>query len=238
MEFNFDFSFNVINIVTGILAWGIIGILAYRFYNKQSVKLKGWKVIVAILVGIFSFSINWNLLETMVKIPLLPLGVWILYLVKGRKERWKYYRSFAWLGFFANFIFLVSTLIAIPVHHALYPEDELSTFISNAEKASIIHLHPSAMDRPLNKGNLLKLLKTMKPEKIYSDQWYQEMNTNFEPSKSNERFPYQLTGTSSKWGSGLDTIIYIEEDGKGVLISTPKKQHYFHSQDSILEGGK
>ena len=31
-------------------------------------------------------------------------------------------------------------------------------------------------------------------------------------NKRNERFPYQLIGTSPIWGSGLHTIIYIEDE--------------------------
>ena len=36
MEINFDFTINVVAIVTGILAWGFIIFLAYRVYKKQS----------------------------------------------------------------------------------------------------------------------------------------------------------------------------------------------------------
>ena len=55
-------------------------------------------------------------------------------------------------------------------------------------------------------------------------------------SKRKERFPYLLTGVKPKWGSGIPTLIYLEEDGKGILITTPKKQLYFRSQQALVEG--
>ena len=75
----------------------------------------------------------------------------------------------------------------------------------------------------------------MRQEEVFSDQWYEDTYMT-ESNKRNERFPYQLIGTSSKWGSGLETIIYIEDDGKGILLSTPKEQLYFRSEDSFIEG--
>jgi len=236
MEINFNFTINAVAIVTGILAWCSIIFLAYRVYKKQSVRPKVWKILLVMFVGLFSFSFKWNMFDTIVKFPILPLGVWILYFIlKGREERWQTYRSFAWLGFWANFIFLASTLIAIPVHHVVYPKDEPSTYFSKVGNASILNIHPSATDRSLNKESLLKQLDTMRQEEVFSDQWYEDTYMT-ESNKRNERFPYQLIGTSSKWGSGLETIIYIEDDGKGILLSTPQEQLYFRSEDSFIEG--
>lgn len=237
MEININY--NIIEILTAILGWLVIVFFAYRIYQKQIVKPKVWKIPLIILVGLFSFSINLSMFDMIFKLPILPLGVWILYFVfKGKDERWQTCRSFAWLGFGANFIFFASTLITIPVHHVIYPKDELSVYISNVENASIINIHPSAKDRSLNIASLLKQLDTMRPEAIYSNQWYRETYIDIESNKRNERFPYQVIGTSSKWGSGLQTLIYIEDDGKGILLSTPKKQLYFRSKDSLIEGGE
>jgi hypothetical protein len=238
MVMNFDFTVNVIAILTGILAWGVIGFSAYQIYKKQTVKPKVWKILIVLFVGLFSFSINWIKFETIFKLPILPLGVWIMYFVlKGKEGRWQTYRSFAWLGFLANFIFLLSTLVSIPVHHGIYPKNEPSTYISNVENASIIPIHPSAKEQSLNKDSLMKQLQTLKQETIYSDQWYTETYMNADSTSRNERFPYQLNDTSAKWGSGLTTIIYMEYDGKGILLSTPKKQLYFRSEDSMLIEG-
>ncbi|MGG4498967.1 hypothetical protein [Brevibacillus reuszeri] len=235
MEINTNY--NIIEILTVILGWLVIVYFAYRIYHKQIEKPKVWKIPLIILVGLFSFSINWNMFDRIFKLPILPLGVWILYFVfKVKKERWQTCRSFAWLGFGANFIFFASTLITIPVQHVIYPKDGLSVYISNVENASILNIHPSAKDRSLNKDSFLKQLDTMRQEVINSDQWYRESYINSESNKRNERFPYQIIGTSSKWGSGLHTLIYIEDDGKGILLSTPKKQLYFRSKDSLIEG--
>ena len=232
-------NFNLIEIVTVILGWLIIAFFAYRIYQKQIVKPKVWKIPLLILVGLISFSIDLGMFDIILKLPILPLGVWILYFVfKGKDERWQTCRSFAWLGFGANFIFIASTLITIPIHHVIYPKDELSVYISNIENASIINTHPSAKDRSLNKDSLQNQLDTMRQEVIYSQQWYRETYIDIESNKRNERFPYQVIGTSSKWGSGLQTLIYIEDDGKGILLSTPKKQLYFRSRDSLIEGGE
>lgn len=237
MEINF--TFDAIATLSGILGWLVVGFFAYRNYKKLIVKPKIWKILIVICVGLFSFSINWNMLDTMIKLPILPLGVWILYFfLKGKDGRWQTYRSFAWLGFGANFIFLASTLISIPIHHVIYPKDEPSVYISNVENAFITNIHPSAKDRSLNKESLQRQLDTLRQDTIYSVQWYEETYMNPESNKRNERFPYQLIGTTSKWGSGIPTIIYIEDDGKGILLSTPKKQLYFRSEDSLLEGGE
>ncbi|MEH7245400.1 hypothetical protein V7114_01285 [Neobacillus niacini] len=239
MIINFDFTFNAIAILMGILAWSVLGYLAYRIYQKQMRKPKIWKILIVLYIGLFSFSFEWSMFETMIKIPILPLGVWLLYIVvKGKGERWQTYRSFAWLGFLANFIFLLSTLVAVPIHQAIYHENELSTYISTVDNASINPIHSSAENLTLNNEKLLEQLHEMKQETIYSDQWYEETYMNAESTSRKERFPYQLIGTSPKWGSGLQTIIYLEEDGKGILLSTSKKQLYFRSEISLIEEGE
>jgi hypothetical protein len=236
---NFNFSFNAIAILIGIIAWSVIGYFAYRIYQKQMEKPKVWTFLIVFFIGLFSFSFNWKVFNTVIKIPILPLGVWILYFVlKGREERWQTYRSFAWLGFLANFIFLLSTLAVIPVHHAIYHENELSTYISTVENASIIPIHPSAKNLTLNKEKLLEQLHKMKQKTIYSNQWYEETYMNAESTNTKERFPYQLIGTSPEWGSGFLTIIYLEEDGKGILLSTSNKQLYFRSENLLIEEGE
>lgn len=232
-------NYNIIEILNVMLGLVVITFFSYKIYHKQIVKPKVWKIPLIILFGLFSFSIHLRMFDMIFKLPILPLGVWILYFAcKGKDERWQTCRAFAWLGFGANFIFFATTLITIPVHHVIYPKDELSVYISNVENASILNIHPSAKDRSLNKESLQKQLDTMTQEVIYSDQWYQETYFSAESNKRNERFPYQIVGTSSKWGSGLHTLIYMEDDGKGILLSTPQKQLYFRSKDSLIKGGE
>lgn len=241
MELNFDFSYNIIKTLMLILSWGVIFFFAYRIYKKQERMLKKWKILLVILGGLFSFSFNWPLSETLIKIPLLPLGVWILYMfMKGKPERWETYRRYAWLGFWANFIFLASTFLSIPLEHVFYPKDNLSTYIANVDDASILKIHPSAENNKLDNEVLWKEIAAMHQEPIEAYQWYDvgpfEEEGHF--IKRNEQFPYLLQGVKSKWGSGLEPVIYVERDGKGLLVTTSAKQYYFRAEDSFMKGGE
>ncbi len=220
-----------------VFEWSIICLLAYRSYKRLVVKPKVWKVILAILVGLFSFTINMEWFNTLVKIPILPLGVWILYGVLNRKEdRWDTYRLFAWIGFLGNFIFLAGTLISIPVYSMIYSLNDPSTYITDDKEASVISIHPEGEDVVLDKKRLMKQLPSMKQEEIEGGRWYEEMYLKSDSSTNrNELFPYQLVGTSSKWGSGLDPVIYMERDGKGLLFTTSRNQYYFRYHDSVIE---
>lgn len=238
MEFNFDFTFNAIALFMVIVGWTIITAISYNIYKKQTIKPKLWKVVILVYVGLFSFSFNFNVLDTLIKFPILPLGVWVLYFVRGKSDKWKIYRPYAWLGFWSNFIFMVTTLVTAVIHPMVYEREDPSTYIANIENASVINIHPSAKGDLLNKESLLAQLQTMKLESIYSDEWYEDTYMNTETNQINERFPYLLSGASSKWGSGIDRDIYLEDDGKGLLITTSKKQYYFRSDESFLEGGE
>ncbi|MDR6999039.1 hypothetical protein [Neobacillus niacini] len=218
----------------GAFAWIIIGIIAYQIYKKHRVKPTTWKAIFVIFIGIFSFSINWNMYGTLIKFPILPLGVSILYWIL-RRDSWQTYRPFAWLGFWANFIFLLISLGSGLVQQALYPQNNVSTFISNIDHASIMKIYSPANDDSLNKENLQIQLASMKQENIYSEQWYYSI---MDSKKKYERYPYQLIGTAPKFGSGLKALVYVENDGKGLLIITPQEQLYFRSKYSLLQGGK
>jgi hypothetical protein len=225
--------------VMDILAMIVIGVLAYRIYKKQEEKPKKWKVIIVIIVGLFSFSFTLPVFDTSVKIPILPLGVCFLYFIyRNKVEKWVRYRRFAWLGFFANFIFLAASFLSYPIQSALFPEDELSTYIANVKEAEIVSTHPSANKQQLNKKSLESQINTMKKDSIPSEEWYYNTVVNVEPADRKERFPYQLTGTETKWGSGTSAVIYVEEDGKGLLVWTPTKQLYYRADSSILKGGK
>lgn len=239
MTFNVDFSFHFVDFVIGLLAWGMIGLIAYNIYRKQEVRPKIWKVIIFIFIGIFSFSINWSMDGVLLRFSVLPLGVWILYFFsKGKEGIWQRYRSFAWLGFMANYLFLAATLLSIAFNQMLYPKDEPNTYISTIEEGSIISVHPSGKNKVLNKESLMKELPTMSQETIVNDLWYEDTYADMDPTTKDERFPYQFIGTKPKWGSGLRTNIFIESDGKGILVSTQDKQLYFRSEQSILMEGE
>ncbi|MFX3675209.1 MAG: hypothetical protein ACE3JQ_12310 [Paenisporosarcina sp.] len=231
-------NINVIELIASFSAWYLIGYLAYLLYKKHTARPEVWKVLLFILIGVFSFSISWPMFGSVVKLPLLPLGVWILYAIYRKKEeQWQMYRGYAWLGFIANFIWIVTSLIAIPVNHLIYSENEPESYISNIEHASIILIHPSGYKSSLSKENFMLQIDHLKEKSVHSNEWYNETDMNNDDKKTIERFPYQLIGFTPKWGSGLNSIVYIEEDGKGLLISNSTKQLYFRSEHSLLEGG-
>ena len=229
---------NVVEVSVTILAWCVIAWIAYRLYNRQSDKAVIWKVLVVILVGLFSFSFNTEMLGTLMRIPILPLGVWGLYVYFRKKnDEWQTYRTFAWFGFAANFIFLIFTLLTIPIFQAMYPGNEPSTFLSNIDDASIIPIQPGVKHQEIDKKSALTTILDFSEEPIQSTAWYYGANVGVDPTNIPEKFPYQLIGAIPKWGSGLISVVYIEEDGKGLLISTPKEQRYFRLKDSLIKGG-
>jgi hypothetical protein len=238
--FNFNYTTDAVSFGMDALAWVLIGLAAFRLYKRQQVKPRVWKIVVVILAGLISFSIHWELAGTLLKVPILPLGVWLLYWVLNRKEdRWDNYRSFAWLGFAGNFIFLAAVMVSIALYPMVYPESDASTYIEDADNASIVATHPSGEgDVELNKDRLVDQLPAMKQEKVDSAIWYEEMYDQSDGDRNkNERFPYQLLGTSPKWGSGMKPVIYVEEDGKGVLITSSREQTYYRFNDSIIKEG-
>lgn len=219
-----------------VLGWVVISIIASRLYKTQLEKPVVWKAIVVILIGLFTFSFNWEVFDSMVQVSILPLGVWILYvLLSKNKAIWQKYRPFAWLGFTANYIFLIFLLVGILVNYLLYPRSDPSTYISNVENAYIINTHPTAKESSLIKENLIASIKGAKQQDYFSDNWYNE--TFLEPNKTTERFPYMLVNTLPKWGSGLRTTIYLEKNGKGILITSQENQLYFQTEQPLFEEG-
>ncbi|MDX8365436.1 hypothetical protein [Cytobacillus sp. IB215665] len=238
MTFTFDFYKNVPMLISTLIAWGVIAYICLKLSKKKE-KIRIWKIIVILLVGMFSLAINWNIFNEQVKIAILPIGVWILFLVYRRKiDKWKNYRVFAWTGFLANYIFIFTTLLTVPIYHLLYPSDELSTYISNVEDAHMINTHMSAPVNTLNKAMLIEQIPSFTLELDPDGEWYESRYLRVDENDRKERFPYLLLDTKPQWGSGLLTMIYIEENGKGLLISTPEKQLYFHSTKSIFERGE
>lgn len=231
-----------------IIGWGIlIGAVCY-LYRKQTEKPVIWKMVIIIYIGLFCFNFSFIVSETPVKIAILPLGVWILILVFGkRKERWKVYRPFAWLGFFGNYIFLITTLLSSLVQSLLYPTDKVETFLAELNNPAILLIHPSGKQADLNKELFIESLSSWGIGKMDTQQWYYESFPEIKeeeleeegqmPHQTMERFPYILIGATPKWGIGYESTIYMERDGKGLLISTEKGQYYFRSSESVLKGG-
>ncbi|MGG3467368.1 hypothetical protein ABES02_07600 [Neobacillus pocheonensis] len=102
--------------------------------------------------------------------------------MKRKEGRWQTYRPFAWLGFFANFIFLTAAFLSVPVQQSIYPANELSTYISNVENASMRKIHPSGKEAFLDKNNLEKQIHNMNEKKVEGMKWYQEKEIRDEQS--------------------------------------------------------
>lgn len=233
----FDFDINLVSVLTLLVGWGLIVLFAYRIYRKQVVKPKLWKIILVLVIGLFAFMFNMKLFDSLFKFPVLPLGVWILYfLLKSKEGRWEQFRRYAWLGFCANFLFLGLSFASIGAQQVVYPPKNLSTYFSDVDKATIINVHPSSKEVTFLKETFMKELPEMKETEFFSDVWYEETYLSGDPNTRKERFPYHLLGVQGKWGSGFVSSIFLEEDGKGVLIATPTKQYYFRSSDVFLEG--
>ncbi|AZB41762.1 hypothetical protein CEF21_05290 [Bacillus sp. FJAT-42376] len=231
-----DFPRDPISIGASVIALGVIAFLVFRVYRKQEVKPKGWKILIVLIIGLISFSTDFVLFGEEYKLPIIPIGVGVLYWMFHKTgETWKIYRPYTWLGFAAAFLFLIADLISLPVHRLVYPENQPSTYLANVEKAYVIPIHPSAAEPGLNKESFIKQLPLWKQDDSQSEEWYYETVRNAAEGKGiSERFPYMLAGTVPKWGSWIDSVLYVERDGKGILITTSKKQLYFRSGESVF----
>ena len=235
MSINLELPNNIIVILTSALGWVVVILLVLRHYLKQSEKPPIWKVLLITLIGLFSFTTNLNVFGTPVKIPILPLGVWIIYGFL-RNTSWGTYRVYAWIGFWANLVFLATALLVIPVHHWVYPKAEVSTYIANVDHAELLRIHPSAVEGNLNDELLEHQLEHLQLTTSDPVQWAHNSIKDFEEYDQKERFPYQLLGTLPKWGSGLSLAIYMEDDGHGILITTEGQQYYYRSEEPLIEG--
>ncbi len=234
MQLDYGINGSFAAFILQLAAWGIFAYIFYSIYRKQEEKINVWKGLLIAFIGVFSFSITLTWQEQPVKIPVLPLGVWFVFLYFNRRgEGWLKYRRFAWSGFLANFLFLAAALAAPPIEGLVYPEDVASTYIASADHPSVILLYPSAEPATVKEEVLLDQVRDMKLEAVNVTEWYEESR-----NRQNDRFPYQLTGTSPEWGSDFPLIIYVEKDGKGLLVETAENQFYFRSGTSFLEGGE
>ncbi|HWK23352.1 MAG TPA: hypothetical protein VNS08_10025, partial [Ureibacillus sp.] len=91
MEINWDFELNTIGLGCTILAWMVLAFWLWRTYNAQQIEERPdlWKVMITVFIGFFSFSLNLPLFDEVLSLAVLPLGVWILYGILKRNERWQ-----------------------------------------------------------------------------------------------------------------------------------------------------
>ncbi|MBA2176574.1 hypothetical protein H0266_16930 [Halobacillus locisalis] len=231
-----NLQFELIPTLFSIFAWGVILVIAHFLYIKQEINPTRWKAFIVLFIGVFSFSFSWLMDSTVMRFPILPLGVWIVYAaLKNKEAKWPAYRRFAWLGFWSNFLFLATSLLSVYGQDLVYPPDQPSTYLADVTEASVVPSHPSAKEVAL-RDEALEDLSKWNQKAVNSVQWYKEGDLWEDPNKRDERFPYLLKDADSKWGSGADSQVYIEEDGKGLLITTMQEQYYYRTEQSVLVG--
>jgi len=236
LEINWDFELNTIGLACTILAWMVLAFWLWRTYNAQHIEERPdlWKVMITVFIGLFSFSLNLPLFDEVLSLAVLPLGVWILYGILKRNERWQAYRKYAWIGFLGNYIFFGAAILAIGLSGLVYPKDSIDTYLADVSNVELIPIHPSGKKVDLNITKLQESLVTFEHEQSNVVQWYEEIREqkwpteeNKEPEKAQEKFPYLLTGVKAK--AGINVQVYIEFDGKGLLVTTEDRQNYFRS---------
>lgn len=243
LTINLGYAVNIIELLCALLAWGIIAVLVVRIYLRQDAeeRPKIWKVIITVLLGLFSFTFTFMFFNEPFSIAILPLGVWILYGILKRKGRWEAYRKYAWTGFGGNFIFLSTAILAIGLAAVFYPKDEVRTYLTDVSNVELLVTHPSGGEVKINEEKFDNALSTFEYERSNVMQWFEEIREQMwpdeeseEPVKVPEKFPYLLTGVKTKTGEIIQ--VYVEQDGKGLLVTTKKNQHYYKSKTaSFLE---
>jgi cytochrome bd-type quinol oxidase subunit 1 len=157
MPITFEFDDNIVHLAGMLMGWCIVLYFMTHRYKKQNRKPVIWKMIVVVWVGLMAFSLNIPMFGQIAKLAILPLGVWILYLIL-RNRSWETYRRFAWLGFAANYIFLVMTVLSGAIHQAVYDKNDPTTYFADVRKAEVIGIHPSARAAAFDDGRFLGVL--------------------------------------------------------------------------------
>lgn len=195
---------------------------------------------VLLVVGLFSFSIDFYWQQTLVRLAILPLGVWLTFLIyyfRTKKDGWYRVRPYLWVGFFSNYLFLLITILSSLIFSAVYPNSQLTTYFTNPDDVSLVKTHTIAETKAIDTPTLKQQLTKAKQQSIEAIAWYEDSDPYHNNEKINEKFPYMLTGVKAKWGSGLDSIIFIENNGKGLLIQSEQGQAYYRLSESIWKEG-
>ncbi|WP_195575581.1 hypothetical protein [Paenibacillus sp. 1001270B_150601_E10] len=229
-------SINIVSWFFTLISWAIIIFLGMMQYRKQKEKPAWWKIAIVVIIGIFSFSWKTQLFGVSVKIAILPLGVWLI-AMSTQKHAWEKYRPFAWVGFWCNYVFLFLTLVSAGIHSLIYPVDKPETFLADLDHVVLVSLHPSAPKAVLDNDYLQKMVGQLHSADKTVVDWYNRSVLESSPQYKTEQFPYELTSVHSRWGSGLQAVVYIEKDGKGLLISTVDNQYYYRSEKELMKIG-
>lgn len=240
----FEFEWNTIEMVCTATAWAILCFWIIHMYKKHDPEKrpKKRKIVVIFLVGLFSVSIDLPVFGEMISIAILPIGLAVAYTVLNRSRRWEVYSRYAWSGFAANYLFMVTTLVAAFLSSQLYPEGEIETYLDDVSGAELITIHPSAKESEFNAEQFEEDVSGFELEDADVIGWYEEVMEQEQDLETNERnqikekFPYLITGIESKEGDSVP--VYLEADGKGMLLNTKENQYYYRSESaSFLKEG-
>src|SRR5690606_41578342 len=101
-------------------------------------------------------------------------------------------------------------------------------------------IHPSAEQSVfIDISQLEEQLAHMMEVKIDSQGWYLDIHDRkINEQEVVEKFPYMIVDVKGRWGSGYYSLIYVEHDGKGILITSNKNKYYYRFEQSIVMKGK
>ncbi|MEK4699995.1 hypothetical protein MKX47_10390 [Solibacillus sp. FSL R7-0668] len=206
-----------------IISWIISFFYCIHLSKKHGITW--WRGLIVFVIGLFSFSFSLPFFQTTIQIAILPLGIFFLYLALRNKDSWEKYRHFAWSGFLLNYVFLFILIVSYFVSPLVYQPERLSTYIRSTEQLQLISTATDqtqilALTNDIIEQANLEILTFEKPP-------YEE---------TPERFPYLLMGQQAQKGSAITSKIYIEENGKGILVDSNQKQYYFTVPSSLFEG--
>ena len=224
---------NLVEVVVYSFCWLLIFVIGFKLYKKQEIKPSIWKVFIIYLVGKFAFSFKYQLEQQTINFALIPLGVIAIYLLFSKRPKFNTYLKFAWFGFFSNYLFLIGTLLIIPLYSFLYDKNDIHTYMSHSENVEILSVHPSADNNIAVRTSIFEQVETAKKQPLMNMEWYYE--SVGDDRVEVERFPYLLANVEPKWGSNVTATIYVEKDGKGLLIASPTKHLYYRLDEPILQ---
>ena len=224
---------NLVEVVVYSFCWLIIFVIAFTLYKKQEIKPIIWKAVIVYFVGKFAFSFNYPIEQQAINIALIPLGVIAIYILFSKRPNFNTYLNIAWFGFFSNYVFLIGTLLTIPLYSFVYDKNDIHTYMSRLENIEILSIHPSANDNIAVRTSIFEQIEAAKENPLMNMVWYYE--SVGDERVDVERFPYILANVVPKWGSNITATIYVEKDGKGLLIATPTKHLYYRLDESIFQ---
>ncbi len=235
--FELEFPGDFVRWVLTVAAWLIILVLLIRHYKRQESKPVIWKAVLALAVGIAAVPLHINMFGISAKLAVLPIGVGLIYMLI-KNESWQRYRKFAWAGFWSNYVMLVVALLSGMLFSLVYPKGDLSIYLAHVDKAELVETHHSSPLARLSIDSLKTSMdKAVLQENYPALEWNTQSMQEGEALYQKEQFPFMLSGVQPRWGSGLDSAVFVERDGQGLLVITDSDYLYFRSGEPFVSFG-